>query len=259
MEVKDVAECHGLPVTVVLKEACAVVRTPQTRGATNRNRVRRANDRDESATQDEVLYPSHVRGTQPRRSRVESRQVYPGRVVACLPSSGGELAVFMDRLQEIIKHPANADQRRDARIIRDYCEKYRDYLGVRVLNMPDGVKNITVQRTNNACEIGFRNKKHMWRRTLGTKKVGRKLQSANPAEMLVANLSNPIYLDCVCDGDVRRLPELLAQCSADAAMLAEQRRATPDAHMRTTKRNLRAAGVLAEIVGAIGRHAAVLF
>jgi len=188
-----------------------------------------------------------------RRSSVPRCEQYDSSV------SGQKLAVFMDRLQEIINHPGNTDQSRDARIITDYCEKYRDYLGVRVLKMPDGMKNITVPRTNNACEIGFRNKKHMWRRTLGTKKVGRKLQSANPAEMLVANLNNPLYVDCVCGGDIRSLPDLFAQCSADAAMLAKQRRATPDAHMKTTKRNLRAADVLAEIVGAIGRHAAALF
>ncbi len=36
MEVKNVAEHKGLPVTAVLKGACAVVWTPQIRGATHR-------------------------------------------------------------------------------------------------------------------------------------------------------------------------------------------------------------------------------
>jgi len=57
----------GLPQAAVseanVNEACAVVRTPQTRGATNRNRVRRADGWDPDllrvgTTQDEVLYPS---------------------------------------------------------------------------------------------------------------------------------------------------------------------------------------------------------
>jgi len=42
MEVKDVAKCQGMSVTAFPEEACARVRTSRTRGATNRNRVRRA-------------------------------------------------------------------------------------------------------------------------------------------------------------------------------------------------------------------------
>jgi len=42
MEVKDVAKRQGMSATAFPEEACARVRTSQTRGATNRNRVRRA-------------------------------------------------------------------------------------------------------------------------------------------------------------------------------------------------------------------------
>ncbi len=49
---------------------------PQTHGATNRNRIRRA-WWDEPATQGEVLYPSRP-GTYIRRSRGERREFTPG-------------------------------------------------------------------------------------------------------------------------------------------------------------------------------------
>ena len=170
-----------------------------------------------------------------------------------------KIAKFIEELQARIDRRTDEEQSRNARIVRDYYDKYKDYLGPRVVRTALGNSSIIVPRTNNGCEVGFKKKKHGWRRTLGTKKVTRKLQSANPAEMLVPNLCNSTYLRCVCGGDRQRLPALFAEVAADAAEIARQRKSRPDAHMKITGRNLRRPGMLTRIVGAVSQYAAALF
>lgn len=169
------------------------------------------------------------------------------------------VAKFMKRLERRAGRNNDPDQCRNARKVAKYYKKYKDYLGSRAVRIQAGNSCIVVPRTNNGCEVGFRQTKHVWRRTLGTKKIARKLQAANPAEMLVPNLDNSIYLQCVCGGNTSNLPKLFAEYIADAAQITSQRKGRPDAHMRTSRRSLRIPRVLHKATRAVSRYAAALF
>jgi hypothetical protein len=123
---------------------------------------------------------------------------------------------------------ADPEAGHDARIVLTDLDKYWDKLHGHLIRLPHSNRIILVERTNNCPEHRFGGIKRGWRRRLGTAKLGRRMQAARPAEMLVANLDSQQYLDLCYQGNIRNMPAVFAQHWAGAKEIRDQRNQTPD-------------------------------
>lgn len=100
--------------------------------------------------------------------------------------------------------------------------------------------SFVVSRTNNPAEHRFGSTKRGVRRKMGVNKLTRYVQAMRAEELLVANLSDPDYVDLVCDGSLANLPAVIAKYWDSAqAIRAERLQSKTDHPLPTSKKQLR--------------------
>jgi len=122
-----------------------------------------------------------------------------------------ELRKYRRKLPRIMQDPNDCEAAEDAKIIADYLDKYWDQLFGHLILPPGREKPILVKRTNYPPEHVFARRKRSMRRQTGNEKLARRLEASHPAEQLIENLSKEQYLRIVFNGDLRNLPQRLAQ------------------------------------------------
>ena len=106
------------------------------------------------------------------------------------------------------RHPEGAD---DATIVAKQLDKYWDRLLARVITPPGAHTPVVVKRTNGPSEHKFARQKRHWRRQSGNKKLRKRLQACDAAELLLDNLRNETYIEIVYDGSLDHMAQRFAE------------------------------------------------
>ncbi len=150
------------------------------------------------------------------------------------------LEQWRDRLHQRNLGERDADKRADQETVLGYLQKYEKELVGHVIQLEGRKQPFVVSRTNNLAEHRFGSTKRGVRRKIGVNKLTRYVQAMRAEELLVANLSDPQYLDLVCDGSLANLPAVIAEYwDLAQAIRAERLQSKTDHPMPTSKRQLR--------------------
>ena len=150
------------------------------------------------------------------------------------------LEPWRDRLRQRNLREHDADKRADQQTVLGYLEKYEKQLVGHVIHLEGREQPFVVSRTNNPAEHRFGSTKRGVRRKIGVNKLTRYVQAMRAEELLVANLSDPDYVDLVCDGSLANLPTVIAKYWDSAqAIRAERLQSKTDHPMPTSKKQLR--------------------
>lgn len=150
------------------------------------------------------------------------------------------LEQWHDHLRERKDRERDEDKRADQEIVLGYLDKYKNDLVGHVIHIEGREQPFVVSRTNNPAEHRFGSTKRGARRKIGTKKLTRYVQAMRAEELLVANLSDPDYVDLVCDGSLTNLPAMIAKYWDSAKSIRTERGQSKTDHpMPTSKKQLR--------------------
>jgi hypothetical protein len=177
-----------------------------------------------------------------RLSSASAPHLLRGRAIRNDRQFAERLTKRLDRWREQLrKRPdRDPDQHADQKTVLGYLETYKKELVGHVIVLPGRQKPFVVARTNNPAEHRFASTKQAVRRKVGAKKLTRYVQAMRPEELLVANLSDPQYLEIVCAGSLSNLAPGFAQhWSRAQAIRAERQKPLRDHPMPTSKKQLR--------------------
>lgn len=150
------------------------------------------------------------------------------------------LEQWRDRLRQRNTRERDADKRADQETVLGYLHKYEKELVGHVIKLQGREQPFVVSRTNNLAEHRFGSTKRGVRRKIGVNKLTRYVQAMRSEELLVANLSDPEYVDLVCDGSLANLPAVIAKYwDLAQAIRAERLQSKTDHPMPTSKKQLR--------------------
>jgi len=122
-----------------------------------------------------------------------------------------DLKKYRKDLDAVITHKPHSERAEDATIIAKQLDKYWDRLLGRVITPRGAHKPVVVKRTNAPSEHKFARHKRHWRRQSGNKKLRKRLQACDPAELLLDNLYNDTYLEIVYGGSLDHMAQRFAE------------------------------------------------
>lgn len=150
------------------------------------------------------------------------------------------LEQWRDRLRERNAREPDAEKRADQQTVLGYLEKYEQQLVGHLIKLEGREEPFLVSRTNNLPEHRFGSTKRAIRRKVGAKKLTRYVKAMRAEELLVANLSDPAYVELVCAGSLANLPAAIAKhWDLAQAIRAERLKRKTDHPMPTSKKQLR--------------------
>ena len=150
------------------------------------------------------------------------------------------LEQWRDRLRQRNARERDTDKRADQETVLGYLHKYEKELVGHVIKLQGRKQPFVVSRTNNLAEHRFGSTKRGVRRKIGVNKLTRYVQAMRAEELLVANLSDPEYVDLVCDGSLANLPAVIAKYwDLAKAIRAERLQSKTDHPIPTSKKQLR--------------------
>lgn len=156
---------------------------------------------------------------------------------------GGQAEVIVDRIDALAGKlreelsDALPSQKRCIQIILQHIEKYGEQL--QLVSLDEHNEAIGIPRTTNAIEHFFRLLKRLRRRVHGRGNLRRDLLHLPPELPLIANLTNPIYLQLTI-GTLKALPKALSQHAEKTKRLIKEQKVDCGAtHIRLPKRILR--------------------
>ena len=150
-------------------------------------------------------------------------------------------------LCEMIKNDTDKDRKTDARVVKNYLDKYWHNLFGHMI-VPSGcTKPLMVQRTNNILEQFFAKKKRNVRRKVGNKKLTRNIQAMKPEELIAVNIQNHMYSDLLYGG-MQKLPTVFARYQQKVIRMRRERQYMhQERALPITKKVLRQKGIMNKI------------
>ncbi len=153
---------------------------------------------------------------------------------------GKRLEKWRAQLHKRQDRESDPDRRADQQVVLGYLEKYQKELVGHAIPAGDRRQPFVVARTNNPAEHRFATIKQAIRRKVGVKKLTRYIHTMSAEELLVANLSDPQYLEIVCDGNLANLASRFAtHWSQVQSLRARRTQDRIDHPMPTSKKQLR--------------------
>ncbi len=95
-------------------------------------------------------------------------------------------------------------------LILEHLDRHDDTLWGHIIELPNGRVRV-LNRTNIPSESNFNVMKHNERRRSGRKNLGQDLENMPAASALTRNLKKDDYVQIVCGGDIKRLPQVFAE------------------------------------------------